>query len=190
MNDKERFSLEMVSVRLVKDAPIFSDKPIRDAQDAIDLVADLIRDMDRELLCVVNMKTDGTPINCHIASIGGIRATISSPREMLKATILSNASGMILLHNHPSGNLTPSGQDVMITDQMIHLTKLLDIDLLDHIIVSPGTDRYFSMRQREMMRYAAESWETDYHRLEFGTIQAEQPVRKTPAHQKIKGPKL
>lgn len=191
MDDRERFVLEMVSVRLVKDAPVFSNKPIQNAQDAVDVVADLICDMDRELLCIVNMKTDGTPINCHIASMGALNATLSSPREMLKAAILSNAATILMVHNHPSGNLKPSKIDVAITERMIHVTQLMDIQLLDHIIVSPGADRYFSMREKEMIRRQAEHWETDYSKLDFGTAHvAEQPVKKKTDPAAPKGPKI
>lgn len=57
-------------------------------------------EMDREVLCVINLKTDGTPINCNIVSIGAIDETVAHPREIFKSSILCNASRMMLVHNH------------------------------------------------------------------------------------------
>jgi len=62
------FELEVVSIRLVKDAPICSGHPITKPEDAVELVGKYLCEMDREVLCVINLKTDGTPINCNIVS--------------------------------------------------------------------------------------------------------------------------
>lgn len=108
MQEQEPFKLEVVSVRLVKDAPLFSDHKITTPQDAVKVVGDFLCEMDREVLCIINLKSDGSPINCSIVSMGAVDQTIAEPRELFKASILSNAAKMILVHNHPSGSLTPS----------------------------------------------------------------------------------
>lgn len=115
MQDQEPFKLEVVSVRLVKDAPLFSDHKIKTPEDAIKVVGDFLCEMDREVLCVINLKSDGTPVNCNIVSMGAVNQTIAEPRELFKASILSNAAKMIIVHNHPSGELEPSRQDVLTT---------------------------------------------------------------------------
>lgn len=99
------FELEVVSIRLVKDAPICSGHPIKKPEDAVELVGKYLCEMDREVLCVINLKTDGTPINCNIVSIGAIDETVAHPREIFKSSILCNASRIMLVHNHPSSNL-------------------------------------------------------------------------------------
>ena len=81
--------------------------------------------MDREVLCVINLKSDGTPINCNIVSIGAVNQSIAEPRELFEASILSNAAQMIIVHNHPSGSLEPSKIDIMLTDRMLKLTDLM-----------------------------------------------------------------
>ena len=63
-------------------------------------LGDILCEMDREMVCVVNMKADNTPINCNFASMGAINQAISHPRELFKSAILSNAANMILIHNH------------------------------------------------------------------------------------------
>lgn len=100
MKMPESFQLDVVSVRLVRNAPIFSDKKITTPEDAVSLLGELLCEMDREVLCVINLKSDGTPINCNFASMGAINQAIAEPRELFKSAILSNAATMILLHNH------------------------------------------------------------------------------------------
>ena len=106
--NKKTFALDVVSIRLVKDAEILSDKPIHDVEDLVALLGEHMCELDREVICVVNLKSDGTPINCHYASVGAINYAIAHPRELFKSSILSNAANMILLHNHVSGSLQPS----------------------------------------------------------------------------------
>lgn len=98
--DNNGFSLDMVGIRLVKEAPIMSEHRITTPRDAILLVGGMMCEMDRELVSVINLKTDGTPINCSVVSMGALDQAIANPREMLKASILSNAASMIMIHNH------------------------------------------------------------------------------------------
>jgi DNA repair protein RadC len=160
-------SLEVVSVRLVKDAPILSEHKIRSPEDAVAVVGEMLSEMDREVVCVINLKTDGTPINCHFASVGGLNANIICPRELFKSSILSNAASMILVHNHPSGNLWPSKDDIAMTEKMIRLTHLMGIPLLDHVIVGRDQKEYFSFKEKGMADYIQEPCCTDYHELQF-----------------------
>lgn len=102
------FKLDVVSVRLVKEAPIFSDVKITTPEIATWLIGKYLCEMDREVLCVVNLKSDNTPINCTMASVGSLNQLLVSPREIFKTSILSNAANMLLIHNHPSGSLNPS----------------------------------------------------------------------------------
>ena len=141
------FELEVVSIRLVKDAPICLGHPITKPEDAVELVGKYLCEMDREVLCVINLKTDGTPINCNIVSIGAIDETVAHPREIFKSAILSNAHSMMLIHNHPSGNLTPSTSDIQTTARMQELGELMGISLVDHIITGRNGN-YYSFRDK------------------------------------------
>ena len=168
MQDQEPFKLEVVSVRLVKDAPLFSDHKIKTPEDAVKVVGDFLCEMDREVLCVINLKSDGTPVNCNIVSMGAVNQTIAEPRELFKASILSNAAQMIIVHNHPSGELVPSKADSMITDRMLKLTELMGIRLVDHVIVGGNNRQYFSFREKELLQYPSVYFSTDYKTLDFG----------------------
>lgn len=168
MQEQDPFRLEVVSVRLVRDAPLLSSHKIASPWDAVKVVGDFLCEMDREVMCIINLRTDGTPINCSIASIGAVDQAIAEPRELFKASILSNASQMIMAHNHPSGTLMPSREDIMITDRMLKLTGLMGITLNDHVIVGGDNRQYFSFREKKLLRYPAIYLSTDYHTLDFG----------------------
>lgn len=103
MKEKENnpYKMDVVSVRLVNDAPIISEHPIMKPEDVVDLMGEYMCELDREVLGVINLKTDGTPINCSFVSVGALDQTIAHPREILKTSILSNAAKLMLIHNHP-----------------------------------------------------------------------------------------
>ncbi len=168
MQEQEPFKLEVVSVRLVRDAPLFSDRKITTPKDAVKVVGDFLCEMDREVLCVINLRTDGTPINCNIVSMGALNQTIAEPRELFKASILSNAAQMIIVHNHPSGSLEPSQIDTMLTDRMLKLTDLMGITLKDHVIVGGDNSQYFSFHEKGLLEHPKIYFSTDYKSLDFG----------------------
>lgn len=167
MEKQEPFQLDVVSIRLVKNAPLFSDRKITGPKDAVSLVGEMLCEMDREVVCVINLKSDGTPINCNFASMGAINQAVAEPRELFKSAILSNAAKMILVHNHPSGRLEPSKEDTIMTDRILKLSCLLGIPLDDHVIVGGDNSRYFSFREKEIMTMPKISLTQDYHYIEF-----------------------
>lgn len=171
MKDRE---LEVVSVRLVKDAPILSEHKIKSPEDAVEVLGNTLCEFDREAVCVINLKSDGTPINVNFASIGGVSQSIACPREIFKSSILSNAANIILVHNHPSGNLKPSKEDCILTDRMIKLCHMMGIPLLDHVIVGGDNSRYFSFREKGMFENPHFEDCTDYRELDFENLVAEE----------------
>ena len=115
---EQAFHVDQVSIRLVKDAPLLGDEPLNSPEKVVEKLAGMMSEFDREVVGVINFRSDMTPINIHFASMGSINEAVAHPREIMKAAILSNASNMMLLHNHPSGNLEPSKEDTMLTDRM------------------------------------------------------------------------
>ena len=148
------YEFENVSIRMVKEPPLLCSEPVNSPGRAVEVLYDLLHDMDRELLIVVNLKTDMTPINMNIASIGTVNASLSSPRELLKSAVLSNAAATMIFHNHPSGNLTPSQADLNLTNRIIKAFAMLDIPVMDHIILGPER-QYYSMRENGKFRIPA-----------------------------------
>ena len=164
---KKPFKLDVVSIRLVKDAPLCSEHPIRTPQDAVGLVGEQLCEMDKEVMCVINLRSDGIPLNCSIVSIGTVNESLAHPREILKTSILSNATSMLIVHNHPSGQLVPSKQDCMMTDRMIKMCEYMGIPLQDHIIVAGDNSQFFSFREKGLMKNPVISLVADYHEIEF-----------------------
>lgn len=140
------YEFENVSIRMVREPPLLCDKPVNSPGRAVEVLYDQLHDMDREYLIVVNLKTDMTPINMNIASVGTVNTSVSSPRELLKTAILSNAAATMIFHNHPSGNLTPSQADIDLTDKLIKAFGMMGIPIMDHIILGPNM-QYYSMKE-------------------------------------------
>ena len=165
--EKDPFELEVVSVRLVKEAAVYAEQPVTSPPEVIALLGEYMCEFDREVVCVVNLRNDGIPLNCHFASMGAVDLALAHPRELFKASILSNASGMLLIHNHPSGRLAPSKADVRLTDQMVNLCELMGIPLYDHIIVGGKNNNYFSFKEKELLSAPNITLQDDYRKIEF-----------------------
>lgn len=90
METKE-IGLEIVQIRLIQDRIVYNEKPIHSPQDAVEILGNEIKDYDREVLCVLNLDAHGVVQNANIVSMGTVNQTVSSPREIFKSAILSNA---------------------------------------------------------------------------------------------------
>ncbi len=141
MSEEKKYGLDVVKIRLVREEPLRPDRIIDGPQAAVDVLCEEISDYDREVFCVINVRSDKSVINMNVVSMGTINTSQASPREIFKSSILSNAAAIILLHNHPSGSVVPSKADIDVTYRLWKCGKLLDIQVLDHIIVS-GRDPY------------------------------------------------
>ncbi len=171
--------LEMASIRLVKDAPLMSSVPIDSPEKVVELLGEYLCQMDREIICVINLRADGCPINCSVCSMGAIDQAVAHPREIMKTAILSNAASIILLHNHPSGNLAPSKDDTMITDRMAAVCQLLGVPLVDHVIVGGQNKEYFSFHEKGILPMKKIKLETDYKKLNMdASVVAEDRIRR------------
>ena len=120
-------NIDMVKVRLVPDYKLRSDVPIATSADAIQLLKEELSQFDREAICILNLNAKMKPINASIAAIGDVSSASVHPRDVFKSAVLSSASGFILMHNHPSGDLTPSTDDICITIRLIEAGKIIGI---------------------------------------------------------------
>lgn len=138
-------NLDLVSVRLVRENWYTPDFYIHNPADAVKAMQSMMKDMDREMLVVINMATSGQVINASICSIGTVNQALVSPPEVFRTAICSGAPRVIVMHNHPSGDLTPSREDKKITKRLAMAGKILGIHVDDHIIV--GRDDSLSFMQ-------------------------------------------
>lgn len=146
----EKYGLEQVSVRIIREAPLLSDEKIQNPQDVIRILGDVFKDYDREVVGVVHLRSDNVPINMTIVSMGCLNQSLVHPREMLKAAFLSNAASIMMFHNHPSGSLEPSREDIAITNRMQQLCMLVGIPVVDHIIIGQK-EFYYSFREKDIL---------------------------------------
>lgn len=141
MNKKD---FDLVGVRLVPERKLYSEKEIVCSSDAVALLSKELGEHDREVFCVLHLSPRGLPLSACITSMGELTSTLVHPREVFKSAVLSSAAGIVLLHNHPSGNLTPSEEDIKTTERIAVCGRVLGIPVVDHIICAEHG--YISMR--------------------------------------------
>ena len=145
-----RPAVQIIRVGLVRDAGSAAPgSTVTTAADVIPLLTELLS-ADREHFLAIHLNTRNIPIATETVSIGALNATLVHPREVFKAAILNNAAGLILAHNHPSGDPTPSKEDLALTRRMMEAGELLGIDVFDHVIVVPD-GRYISLKEAGLL---------------------------------------
>ena len=103
----------------------------------------------REAMVVLLLNNSNRTLGYSIASIGGLTGTLVDVRLVLRDALLTQSTGLILIHNHPSGTLKPSQSDINITNKVKKAAELMDIKVLDHIILTE--DNYFSFADEGMI---------------------------------------
>ncbi len=104
---------------------------------------------DRERFFALHLDARSCVCGVELVSQGSLNSTIISPREVYKSALLANAAGVIVLHNHPSGDPTPSADDRAVTRHLIEAGRLLDIPLYDHVVIGDG--RYVSFAEAGLL---------------------------------------
>lgn len=138
--------IEVVNIRMVKEPTIYSEEKIRHPEDALKVLSDELKTYDREMFGVLNLKSNGQPINFNICSIGTLDCSMVHPREIFKSCLLSNAAAFIAIHNHPSGNTNPSQEDRDVTKRLLSCSELLGVKMVDHIIIGGSTGYMYSFK--------------------------------------------
>ena len=145
-------SSEEKKLELIKEKTIILPNTIDSPKVLGESIAKEISIYDREMLFLINFNDNLKAINCSIVSIGSINTSIATVREVYKASLLSNASAIMLIHNHPSGYSNPSNNDLLITEQIAEVGKTLGIEVLDHYIA--GEDGFYSMKEKKNIAYS------------------------------------
>ena len=143
------YELQEVEVRLKlqEGRTLYSTERMDTPEAAAKAMAGLLAEMDREYVCIVNMDSKMRPLNYNVVSIGTINQSPVSMQNVFKSAILGNAACLMAFHNHPSGDSRPSAKDIDVTMKMVKAGELMDIQLMDHIIVSGGTGGQYSFRE-------------------------------------------
>lgn len=139
--------VNIVSLKLVKESTLhYKERSVRSPEDGYNLLKMFLDDKDREHFIVVSLDTKNQPVSINVCHIGSLNASIVHPREVMKSAILSNAASIIVGHNHPSGKVEPSREDVDVTKRLVEAGKIIGIELLDHIIV--GHQDFVSLKEK------------------------------------------
>ncbi|MEW9105129.1 DNA repair protein RadC [Paenibacillus sp.] len=122
---------------------------IRQPQDAADLLMESMRYYDKEHFICLFLNTKNRIIAQETISIGILDASLVHPREVFKAALKCGAASIICAHNHPSGDPTPSPEDVALTRRLLEAGEIVGIELLDHLVI--GDNQYVSLKERGLM---------------------------------------
>jgi len=133
-------------VRLEKDR-VIGQEAVNTQDKAVEYIIREFADLDREVFMILNLDTALRPINLNVVSMGTLSETMVHPREVFKASILSNASSVICIHNHPGGDVTPSDPDIAVTNRLTECGKILGIEVADHLIIGGRDGTYFSFQE-------------------------------------------
>ncbi len=123
---------------------------IKTPQDAANYAMPRLRYEKKEHFALLLLDTKNQVMSFPDISIGSLNASIVHPREVFRCAISSAASSIILVHNHPSGDPTPSREDLLITNRLVKAGKIIDIEILDHIII--GDNKYTSLKEQGMLQ--------------------------------------
>lgn len=138
---------------LARKLETFTDEPKRQIKSPADVYSILypkMREQKKEKLTALYLDTKNHILREEVVSIGTLNANIVHPREIFKSALLESSASVILAHNHPSGDPTPSKEDIAVTKKLIEGGKLLGIDVLDHVIIGDG--RYISLKDEGLVR--------------------------------------
>lgn len=141
-------AIRMLETRLAVSFDSIPNRPVRCAADVVRLLRELIADADREHFVVVYLNARHVPTHVHIVSRGTTQTAPVHPREVFKGAYLANAAALVIAHNHPSGDVSPSPDDRAVTDRLREASELLGIELLDALIVGPGQRFYSTAEDR------------------------------------------
>jgi DNA repair protein RadC len=143
------FKINVYSFKQVKENGGLYDlksKFIRSPADVYELVEKVL-DLSNEaseVFGIITLNTKNAIAGVHILSKGSLNASVVHPREVFKAAILNNAASLVCFHNHPSGNTSPSPEDIQLTQRLVEAGSIIGIEVLDHIIVG---DHFCSLKE-------------------------------------------
>lgn len=126
-----------------------SRQTITQSKDAAEILIPLMRDLGHEVFYVLYLSQSSSVIRCEHIGKGGLTSTVADIRIILKSALLNSASRLIVAHNHPSGNLKPSREDIAMTEKLKEAAALMDIKLLDHLVI--GDNNYCSMADEGLL---------------------------------------
>lgn len=142
-----KYELPKIRLQIVREGNYPSDVgQIKNPRDVVKLASGIYEGTDREKAYVLCLDIKGNVLSVECAAVGSVDACILEVREVYKAALLSNSSRIILVHNHPSGDVTPSSEDGAITEKIYKAGQILGIEFDDHVIYG-SKEKYYSFKE-------------------------------------------
>jgi len=141
------------------------------------LLREDIIDQEKEHFWIIGLTTHNKILFVELVSLGSVNATTVEPMNVFRVAILKNAVKVILVHNHPSGNLTPSPADKDVTDRLIQVGRIINVQAIDHLIISPESYLSFEHIGLFGMLEASMKWMPAYEIIE-NIREEEKKIRK------------
>lgn len=135
------YNIDTTSIDSPKTAAAIADKIFSLSEEAV------------EVFGILTLNSKNRVVGAHIISIGTLDTSIVHPREVFKPAILNNAAQIIIFHNHPSGDPTPSKQDIIVTQKLVEAGKLLGIKILDHLVIGEN-DQYCAFSEKGLLNHS------------------------------------
>jgi DNA repair protein RadC len=146
----KKYYVPVFRCQLVRESSQKSDtRQIGNPSDAAVIARKYLEGADREHFCVMFLNVKNRVLGINTVSIGGLNESPVHPREVFKPAILLGAAAIILFHNHPSGDPSPSKADMEATRQLCEAGKIIGIEVLDHIVI--GEEGFTSFKERGLI---------------------------------------
>ncbi len=149
----DHYATAVIQLPLVRES--VTNKSAKTPEDIASLCADL-QGLAQESFQVIMLNSKNKVVNRVMVTLGIMDASLVHPREVFRQAIVENSAAVILVHNHPSGDPTPSVDDIRITKQMVEAGGIIDIKVLDHVIIGRPSERgngFISMREEGICRF-------------------------------------
>lgn len=138
------YEIRVKRVGTVCDAP-----KVTSPTDTLPVFCALLENRAAEHFVVVFLDARMVVIGASVVGVGSLSATVVHPREVFRLAIENGAASIVVGHNHPSGDVTPSNEDMQLTSRLVKAGELLGIEVIDHLIL--GDEQHLSMRTRGLM---------------------------------------
>lgn len=161
-------AIRIVETALLETFHAAAGEPVTEAAKAATILRSLIGHADREKFAVLNLDARNRVIHAQVTSTGTMTSSLVHPREVFKAAVLSNANAVIVGHNHPSGDVTPSDDDLRTIARLKEAGEILGIRVLDALIVGPTND--FHTDQAQLVMKISESTGQELDRKSLETL--------------------
>ena len=137
---------EIQRIKQVVMEETMENSTVRSPEDGAKIARKFIGDDDREVFFVMCLNTKNNVVAVHRAHVGSINASIVRPADVFKAAILNNSASIIVCHQHPSNDPSPSREDISVTARLVEAGKMIDISVLDHLVI--GGAKFISLKEK------------------------------------------